>query len=103
MRSIAIAAVILAATPVDAAACHRFARWYYPWPQGCHVEASGRPSAVRPVSFHLPRPDGGPEPSVGLGQAEFALPLLTRNDCEGGEADELTRARLMLRAAMEAQ
>ena len=32
---------------------------------------------------------------------DIPLPLLTRSDCEGGEADELTRGRLMLRAALE--
>jgi len=90
MRSIALAAVILAATPVEAAACHRYAIWHFPWRQRCIEPARysrpGGPSAVRP-SFHLPRPDGRPEPSVGLGD-----PTLT---------DEEVRARLMLRAAME--
>ena len=84
MRSIALAAAIMMATPTDAAACHRFTVWKFPWPQRC---ASGRPSAARPVSLRLPPAKAGPEPSVGLGD-----PTLT---------DEEVRARLMLRAAME--
>jgi len=92
MRSIALAALIVAATPVDAAACHHYSRWFFPWPQRCSQVTLSRLRAL--PNQERPANKAGPD---------IPLPFLTRNDCEGGEADELTRARLLLRAAMEAR
>jgi hypothetical protein len=39
MRTLLLAVAITAALPTPAAACHRYARWAYPWPQSCSVEA----------------------------------------------------------------
>jgi hypothetical protein len=87
MRSVALAALIMAATPVDAAACHHFSVWRFPFPQRCRVATPGRPSTPQPASFHRPAPEAGPGPSAGL-------PALDWQSCP--EADELTRARLIL-------
>ena len=90
-----LAALVLAATPVDA---HCFSRWYYPWPQRCgaarqmvrlQISANSRKPATPEI-----REDFGKDPAI-------ALPSLARADCDGGEADEATRARVLLRAALE--
>jgi hypothetical protein len=89
MKWIALGSLValLASTPVEA---HCFARWYYPWPQRCGVARLQIPANLRkPVTRATPEKI----PNFGSG---VALPILTRNDCKGGEADELTRARLEL-------
>jgi len=91
VRGLALAAALLASMPVEAAACHHYSRWYYPWPQRCGVTAA-RHVTSRPVT------------SVTAAQdvPEIPLPSLARADLDGGEADEPARARLLLRAALEA-
>jgi hypothetical protein len=108
VRGLALAAALLASMPVEAAACHRYSRWYYPWPQSCGaqiransrkpVKVANRLSTVAnrlaTVSPEI-RDDFGKDPTI-------ALPSLARADFDGGEADEPTRARLLLRVALEA-
>lgn len=54
----------------EAQACHRFARWYYPWPQQCGTHAvaykriyTGPPDLptppVKDVNLEIPLPDVG--------------------------------------------
>jgi hypothetical protein len=77
---------LLAPTPVEA---HCFARWYYPWPQRCG-------GAIRDntrIGLHH---------VLSLDRPKIALPSLAQADLDGGAADEPTRARLLLRAALEA-
>ena len=64
-------------------ACHRYSRWHYPRPQPCNVNGVLPPVAVG----KLPRPG-------------MPLPDLTPIGA-GEDADEATRARLLLRAALE--
>jgi len=113
MRWIALA-LVLAATPVEA---HCYERWYYPWPQGCKVvglhgrerhgtrEVARWPQAPsRRVARVTPTvgEQGFVPPSVTCcADADMPLPSLTRADLDGGAADETTRARVLLRAALE--
>ena len=49
MRVVLVLALVLVASqPADA--CHRFARWKYPWPQRCGA------SGVSGVAVQIPRP-----------------------------------------------
>jgi hypothetical protein len=97
---IALALALLAAMTTEAAACHRFSVWRYPWPQSC-----GARVAHAQIFAHFRRQQGGnkaatlpvPEPAPVL-----PLPGLARADLDGGEADEPTRADVLLRAALEA-
>jgi hypothetical protein len=89
MRWIALAA-LLASTPVEA---HCYSRWLYPWPQNC-----GRHVALHKVIVAPPRNDY----AADRNDFEIPLPSLARADLDGGEADEPTRARLLLRVALEA-
>jgi hypothetical protein len=84
-------ALLLTATPVEA---HCFARWYYPWPQRCGV----RHVALHKIIVAPPRNDF----VANRNDFEIPLPSLARADLDGGAADEPTRARLLLRAALEA-
>jgi len=93
-RGAAMAAILSAAIalPVHAATCHHYSVWRYPWPQHCGV---ARP--MRPISSHHFM--GAPKM---VGEPEIPLPGLARADLDGGVADEATRGRLLLRAALEA-
>jgi hypothetical protein len=94
MKPLALALALLASMPAEAAACHRYSHWYYPWRQSCRVHqvssefirrpAVGREKAV----IQLP-----PEP-------EIPLPSLARAEVDGGEADEASRRALLLRVAV---
>jgi hypothetical protein len=46
MKPVLLAMVLMAAAPTPAAACHRFARWRYPWPQRCGAIHAERPARV---------------------------------------------------------
>ena len=96
LRGIALAAALLASMPVEAAACHRYSRWYYPWPQRCGILRPMRPIAS-PHQNEMREQREQAEQSF-----EIPLPSLARADVDGGEADEPTRARLLLRVALEA-
>jgi hypothetical protein len=94
MRWIALALALLALlapTPVEA---HCFARWYYPWPQRC----GARHVALHKIIVAPPRNDF----AADRNDFDIPLPSLARADLDGGEADEPTRARLLLRVALEA-
>jgi hypothetical protein len=102
LRGLLLAAALLAAMTTDAAACHRYSTWHYPWPQSCGVLRPMRP--MRPIASHHVglanimmgrNPLQAPKPAL-------PLPSLARADLDGGEADEAARARLLLRAALEA-
>jgi len=104
MRWTALALALLAATPVEA---HCYSVWRYPWPQHCGVKRSPFASETKPLRFRSEAPfasranvgqDGPMRANVG---PEIALPGLARADLEEPEADEATRARLLLRAALE--
>jgi|HubBroStandDraft_5_1064220.scaffolds.fasta_scaffold13126_7 hypothetical protein len=87
MRWIALA-MALAATPAEA---HCYSRWYYPWPQHCGVHSTHqKASEATRASSDAPK-----EPDI-------PLPSLASADLDGGEADEPTRALILLRAALEA-
>jgi len=81
---------LLAQTPVEA---HCYSRWYYPWPQRCGVARQMVRSVTEPR--HRPSRPVTQTPAI-------ALPSLAQADLDGGGADEPTRARLLLRAALEA-
>ena len=99
MRWIALALALLA-TPVEA---HCYSRWFYPWPQSCGRIVTHATHATRAIpnqehpgnEARLVRLVHGPD-------LEIPLPSLARADLDGGEADEPTRARLLLRVALEA-
>ena len=108
MLRIALALALLASTPVEA---HCFARWYYPWPQRCQVaghrtrEMERGPQAPSRRVALIVTPTVGEQdllPSSAACCADIPLPSLARADCDGGEADEPTRAKVLLRAALEA-
>jgi hypothetical protein len=104
----AMAAILSAAIalPVEA---HCYSRWDYPWPQRCGV---ARQMVRRPV-LHSVAASSVPNQEHSGNEArlvrlvhgptvEIALPSLAQADLDGGGADEPTRARLLLRAALEA-
>ena len=105
--------------------CHSV--WRYPWPQRCgfcHHYSPGHRAvrcggAVDNSAFcgckFRPKSGTFEELKRTRHEASFAsetkppsldpdipLPSLARTDCDGGAADEPTRARILLRAALEA-
>ena len=94
MLRIALAVALLASMPTDAAACHHFSRWYYPIPQRCGVGHA----ALHKLIVDPHRNDFAPNRN----DFEIPLPGLARADLDGGEADEPTRVKVLLRAALEA-
>jgi hypothetical protein len=101
MKQIAMAAVLLAAQPADAAACHRFSHWAYPYAQRCGVARQVVRVHQSSSEFIRPPERDAPDelPNFGI---DMPLPSLARADCEGGEADDEAKGRLLLRAALEA-
>ena len=96
-KGIALAAALLAASePTSAAACHRYSVWRYPWPQSCGVSSTIARQAARRA------PKVGHNDVVAKNPPAMPLPSLAQADLAGGEADEPTRARVLLRAALEA-
>jgi hypothetical protein len=88
MLRIALAVGLLASTEASA---HCYSRWYYPQPQRCGVARQ----MVRPTVASRSLQSRFVAPAI-------ALPGLAQADLDGGGADEPTRARLLLRAALEA-
>jgi len=109
LRGVMLAAGLLASAPAEA---HCFSRWFYPWPQGC--QAASRVTREVARWPHAPSrrvarvtPTVGEQafvpPSVACcADPSIPLPSLARADLDGGEADEAIRARVLLRAALEA-
>ena len=83
-----VLALLAPASAEAAAACHRYSVWHYPTPQRCGAQ----------IRANLRKPVSREKAAIQLPTAapKISLPRLTRNDCKGGEADELTRARLEL-------
>jgi hypothetical protein len=98
-NKVALAALLICAFGAQPAnACHRFARWYYPWPQQC----GGRVNRVMPVAMRVYRPDILlPLPPAKDADAEIPLPDLDFKVC--GDPDERTAGLLLLRAKMEGE
>ena len=94
MRWIILAAALVMATPVEA---HCYSHWYYPQPQRC---AAAR-QMVRLIRL-IPNQEARPVPLVHGREPDIPLPSLAQADLVGGEADEPTRAKILLRAALEA-
>ena len=102
MRPLFLILALFAANPA-AANCHLFSVWRYPWAQRCGVARQmvrGMPRSPLHVRSEAPFASEAKPPS--LREAEIPLPSLARADCDGGEADEAIRARVLLRAALEA-
>jgi hypothetical protein len=95
MLRIALALALLASTEASA---HCYSRWYYPWPQRC----GGARQMVRPTVANRLSTVASRFATVRFVEPAIALPSLAQADLDGGGADEPTRARLLLRAALEA-
>jgi hypothetical protein len=95
MRRLMLALALLASTEASA---HCYSRWYYPWPQRCGVARQ----MVRWPVLHSVAASSIPNQERSKNKAAIALPGLAQADLDGGGADEPTRARLLLRAALEA-
>jgi hypothetical protein len=97
----ALVLTLLASTPVEA---HCYSVWHYPWKQRCGVARQ----MVRPVANRLSTVASrfstvaNRLATIRFVEPDIPLPGLARADLDGGEADEPTRARLLLRAALEA-
>ena len=108
VRGLLLALALLASATVPAAAaCHRYSVWHYPFPQRCGVTrqmvrlqilANSDNIASHKEIVAPDRNDFGPDRN----DFGIALPSLARADLDEPEADEATRARLLLRAALEA-
>ena len=106
MLRIALTIGLLASTEASA---HCYSRWDYPWPQqrcGVARQMVRRPVLHSVAASSVPDQEhpGNEARLVRLvhGPAAIALPSLVQADLDGGGADEPTRARLLLRAALEA-
>ena len=105
VRGLLLALALLASTPVEA---HCYSVWHYPWKQRCwavtearHVTSLARATFVTgiPNQEHL---KNKADAHATHATRAIALPSLARADFDGGEADEPTRAKVLLRAALEA-
>jgi hypothetical protein len=74
----------------DLAEAHCYSVWHFPRPQRCGAVTAARHRPSRPVT------------TAPQDKPAIPLPFLARADLDGGEADEPTRARLLLRVALEA-
>jgi hypothetical protein len=81
--------------------CHVYKYWAFKFPQRCFGQklASVRNEAPF-VEKRSPLHFGSEVPFAA--EPDIPLPSLARTDLDGGWADEATRARLLLRAALEA-
>jgi hypothetical protein len=96
--------MLVASMPVEA---HCYSRWHYPWQQRCGVARQMARSHERGHNLTKFREVLSP---LAISNQEhptnkvaiLPLPSLARADLDGGEADEPTRAKVLLRAALEA-
>jgi hypothetical protein len=95
MSRVALAVVFMLASPADAAACHHYSRWFYPWPQRCGVGLTykSRPQLRREARA---KPIFPPPPE----REPVTLPDLAAGEWQGGEADDEMRGRLILHALL---
>ena len=84
------AGLICALGAGEAHACHRFARWYYPWPQQCGARA------YQQVAYR--RTYLGPPPIPPVKVIEIPLPDMTFAPCP--PASDEAAGRILLRAAL---
>ena len=100
----------IGATPAQAK-CHMFKYWAFPFPQRCSVARQGQVRTILDKFGQMRVPEK--LPNFGNGREKAAiqfptdepgipLPSLAQADLDGGEADEPTRAKILLRAALEA-
>jgi hypothetical protein len=87
-----IVGLICALGASDAHACHRFARWHYPWPQQCGTRA------YRPVVYK--RIYEGPPPAIFPPVRDIDMPLPDMEFVACPEASDEERGRILLRAAL---
>ena len=102
MSRIALAIALVASTPVEA---HCYSVWHYPWAQRCGVahQMVRRPVLHSVAASSVPNQERSKNKVASLlAEPEITLPSLARADLDGGVADEPTRARLLLRATLEA-
>jgi|HubBroStandDraft_6_1064221.scaffolds.fasta_scaffold196010_3 hypothetical protein len=108
MLRIALTIGLLASTEASA---HCYSRWDYPWPQqrcGVARQMVRRPVLHSVAASSVPNQERSknkaatPVTPVTPVTRAIALPSLAQADLDGGEADEPARARLLLRAALEA-
>lgn len=78
----------------EAQACHRFARWYYPWPQQCGMRAYRQPVAFKRIY-------NGPPPVPPIKVVEIPLPEVGFTACP--DASDEARGRILLRAALDGE
>jgi hypothetical protein len=67
MRKTVVILTLLVAQPVHAAACHKYSRWYYPYPQTCHNNRYTAEfqfhnklrlrTAIQPASLEVQKPE----------------------------------------------
>jgi hypothetical protein len=80
------------------AVAHCYSVWHYPWRQSCGLSPTvAKHEARRAVRLQILANSRKPAPEPAM-----PLPSLAQADLAGGEADEPTRARILLRAALEA-
>jgi hypothetical protein len=70
MRAVLIGAFLLSLGATNAEACHRFSRWYYPYPQRCDTRPLRRDLVYRvtsdPSSVLPPAKEEEEEPEIPL-------------------------------------
>ena len=105
MRSLVLAAILLS-LPTEAAACHHYSRWFYPWRQSCFFashashpllqirNAQGTERAQSVIA--------GNSIAAQPPERDMPLPSLTDADWSQGAIDDQSRGRLLLRAILEA-
>lgn len=74
MKSLTVIAIALAVS-TPAKACHRFSRWYYPYPQRCTTAHATEPDRSWYVEFVLPEPPPAPlDPTREVLRERLAAP-----------------------------
>ena len=88
---LALTTMLMLSDPAQA--CHHFRYWAFKFPQRCGVARLQIPANSRKPVTVASRLATADEPDI-------PLPSLARTDFDGGEADEPTRARLLLRGIL---
>jgi hypothetical protein len=70
MRAVLIGAFLASLGATDAEACHRFSRWYYPYPQRCDTRPLRHDLVYRVPADEPPAPPTKPDPDP-----EYDIPL----------------------------
>jgi hypothetical protein len=99
MRTKIIVAAMLVAQPAHAA-CHKYSRWYYPWPQRCPVAyARGEdPPRLIPEVFPPIKPDEEIEVTIpSVKQETTPTPLMMIPELNPWDVDAHDAATMKLR------